>query len=182
MGEKLYKVISYGKEFQATESEIKKYKNVTPITETTTKTEMIKFLNNMSEFNLDDILLNKKEQIIQSVGFENCLLFEINLQDNIDLEYSEHKADTGLKIIRILPKGQVKLKPISLGNKVQHAKIELESSNDVNIKFSFDGQEYYDHDKNVLISNLEGFDTLHLILTNDGEDNSIDIESYHILF
>lgn len=173
LGEKLYNITINGKNYEVTENQL--MDNIgAPVTDKIPVTKTIKFLENPLEFNLDDIIENKKKQLTTN----NCKLFEVNLQDYIDFNYVNHKADTGYKIIRIHPNGSIKLKVINFDFDINNANVIIENTNDINIKYSFDGIEY--SDGNTIYSE-KTFNKLYLIFENTS-DKPIDINCFYITF
>lgn len=179
LGEKLYLVTIEDKEYEVTEHELNG-RIATPIVDIETSTQEVKFLDRYLEFNLEDIIEAKKRQLKKSYSMKNCLLYEINLHDNIDYKYEGHAADTGYKLIRLHGNGAIKFKAFEFENGGTNKVIlNIEGAN-VTIKYSFDNQNYQIATSNT-ITKASKFSTIYIILENP-LDNSVDIDSYSLLY
>ena len=186
LGNKLFKITIGNKTYQVPENELSNRQG-TPIIETISKQKEIYFYDNVTAFSLQDILKIKADQLIQQSNYENCQLFEVDLDNSINLKYEDHKADTGYKIIKIHPKSNVKVNVINFitpkpgdpgPEKIQ---VHFESDMKVNLKYCFDGDSFQPLLSGNIIENKIRSDKLYLIFYNDS-DLPVSITSYNLLY
>jgi len=96
---------------------------------------MVDVTKNFSEkpelFTVEEIITQKFTLIAQELGFEYCIADCFLTAEDLDLEWVEHKADTGVKLVSIQPNGACRTKQIQLDVPVGARKLYLEA--DINI-------------------------------------------------
>ncbi|AZV57912.1 hypothetical protein [Clostridium sp. AWRP] len=75
---------------------------------------IIKYSTNPQEFTLDEILEAKYKTILENSQEDNIIADMFIEESDIDLTNKDHKANTGIGIMELLPNGQVVTKSISL--------------------------------------------------------------------
>lgn len=178
-GEKIFKITRDGISHEVVDSDLDKNDIGKPVFELIEKKEYIKLNEQPYCFSLNDILISKQNQLINKSKFNNCHLYEVDLQSYIDMKYVNHKADIGYKLIRLHQNGSVKLKPIIFNDEVSSFDLNIETKDgNVEILYSLDDNTY-----KVLNSNhLERETKKIFIILNNKNNFPININSYHILF
>lgn len=179
LGQKLYTFVLGDKEFIIKENDING-RNVVPIYETITSSEIIYFNENVMKFTLNDVLEFKKNLLISNSDYKNCELFECDFEKIIDDKY-ENKVNVGFKYFEIQNKGKAKIIKIKLKEKVKEVKLNFENNIPLNIKYCFDGDSFKLLLNSDVIKSSDEFDELYLILINDS-DTSLEIDSFNILY
>lgn len=185
LGEKLYITNINNKEYEVTENDLKskielKNKKFFPSIHKEIIKEEVNFLKCPYEFNFDDILNSKIEQLKEKFNFNNCNFFEVNLQEIIDFSYENHKADTGFKLIRLNPSGQVKLKQFNFDN-ITKMMFYANNFEKLSIQYSFDNKKFLDLKDSGDISKNTKFNKIFFIIKNLSTE-TIDIDNLGIFY
>lgn len=74
----------------------------------------VNFSDHPTEFNVNEILNAKYQNLLNNTGYDYILADIFLNEDDIDLSYENHSANTGVAIMELLPHGQAKTKEITL--------------------------------------------------------------------
>jgi hypothetical protein len=89
--------------------------NNPPIIEVVTElVEKEREITNPAEFSLEEIIRCKFEQIMREKGYYYAYADEFINEEDIDLSFPEHLANSGVKFLQLLPYGKCRLKLIEL--------------------------------------------------------------------
>ena len=163
LGRQLYKIIdkNTNKEIISNqiinneEFEIEKYKIPSE------KKKVISLLNNIGDFTIDDIMLEKSRQLKEKYKCNDCIAYEL-LNDNI-----KFNTDMGKNVIKIYANKEISSNQIKLNDPNQIA-IYYESDNDLQIEISANNrnwksinkEEYIDfNNRNLYIKFLSSKDS-----------------------
>lgn len=136
-------------------------------------------LENPSVFTLDDIIEAKGKKIIEDNISRYIILNEELNENDLDLNYINHKANTGLKFLQLKPQGECKTTQIELPEPSNALKIYIESEEGINIEYSLN-DESFSPVENLLIELSDPTEQIFLKFVNSSNEPK-QIFSYGIL-
>lgn len=162
-GNKLYYIKTNDKYIEINEDQANGY-NSYPIFNVNNITKDVKLIDFPNEFNLDDIIKFKNEEILKNnTDFDYCKIYEINLHKLVDFHYVDNKSDIGFKIIKIDPFGKVKLN-FQIDNK-DIRKVKFLFNGDISMTYSINNGEYLDYNDNIVFDSE--INTIDIIISNN---------------
>ena len=165
-GNKLYRLKINNKYVEIT-NENTNYINGEPIFLLDKKDKIVNLVDYPTEFTLEDVLQHKKQELLsKNSEFRNCLLYETNLEDLVDVNYEDNNVDTGFKLINIHSHGKVKL---HFNLEAENATTVKLSFNNLECKVSINGNEYMAY--NDVLTFSKTINTLDIILINNSNSN-----------
>jgi hypothetical protein len=179
MGEQLYSVIVDGKIKEVTMYDISNINIAKAIIEEKKVNKQLTFLKYASVFTLEDILNNKRDQLLVNNDRKNIILCEINLHENIDINFNNHNSNIGFKTIKIPADSCIKLKPFILDIETKNIMVNIESDNLLNINYSLDDINY--KSCNSIIKLNQPTNKIYLKFNNTNE-TTVTINSYNIMY
>lgn len=173
--EYLYNLFENNKIYETTNETYNGIK-LSPVLKEEIRLEKYSLVKDYNKFDINDILEEKKKQLLNKYKFNNCQLWEVDFDEKIDFEYKNHLCNTGYSIIDILPNGEVKFKDLKI--KCEKVKIVIETDDEILINLN--GKTYH----NMLEIDLEDINYISLILKNPSynDNKSIIIKSICILY
>jgi len=138
--------------------------------------KQVTFAENPYIFSVNEVAQRKFEIITQQLGFANAYADEFLTEDDIDFNYSNHSANTGVKVLELLSNGgQCKTKTITLTIPAKEFVLYLESS--ANVTVELNGIPFV-NDKVLLSAS-----TLEIVLVFKNETiNNVNVNAYAILY
>lgn len=99
-------------------------------------------LENPSVFNLEDVIEAKGKKLIADHIKKFIVLNEELNESDLDLQYINHKANTGLKFLQLRPNGECKTTEISLPEPSTSLKVYIEAEEGISTEYSLDGESF----------------------------------------
>ena len=112
------------------------------ISRSSTTGNIVSFNNYPHKFTLKDVLLCKK-QLFLNKGYDECLIYEFNLRNFINLETSSN-YDAGINDITLRKNSILDLQPLTL--KYKTAKVITHSLFPMSVYYSFDNKNFKKND------------------------------------
>ena len=137
--------------------------------------KLICLKENIYSFNINDIVNAKFNKIVLNAGFEYAYVDEFVTEEDLDLNNPNHSANTGAKILELLPNGQCKTKTIILDVPAKEFVLYLESDSGIKVELN---EIPFVNDKVLL-----PIDTSEIVLTFKNETtNKANINAYALLY
>jgi hypothetical protein len=100
--------------------------------------KVVTFAENPYEFDASEVAGKKFELITGELGFTYCYADEFLTEEDLDLEAPDHSANTGTKVLELLPNGQCQTAPITLDKEAQDFILYLEADPTIEVQISDD--------------------------------------------
>lgn len=116
--------------------------------------ETLRFVSIRDEpaaFTVTDVVKAKFEHLVHARGAQNCYYDEFITEADIDLGAEGHAANTGVKVLELLPYGQCQTVPLLLDETSQEFELYIESDAAIQVEISSDGVEFVVFDNNYAI-------------------------------
>lgn len=139
--------------------------------------ETIDFLRYPDKFTKIEVMQYKKNKLLLDSKYNDCRMYEFNISNFIDIDNSSN-FDIGINDIKMHPDSIVKINGIKIDN-VKEFSINVNSSNDILIYYSFDNNAFYKAKKNIKNDNNN---TMFYLEFKNNTKNDIIIYDYQILF
>jgi len=153
-------------------------KNIVPLTKTVTIKETIDFAHYPHKFTKVDVMKHKQRILLSESKYDNCMMYEYNLNNFVDIESSE-LIQVNDSIIEIFRKGFAKTKSIKIEN-IKEFSIKVDTEDKVDVYYSINGSNYAKAKKDNKIVD-EGINEIYIGIKNR-EDKSAIINAYHVLY
>lgn len=152
-------------------------KNNKPLKRKVVVNETIDFVRYPQQFNKIEIMKFKKEQLLNDSNFDDCMMYEFNMDNFMDVENSTN-VDLGRSDVKIKVGGMARTCAIKIAGATALT-IIYEASDDLELHYSFDGKTFSKNKKNI--KNADNNTTLYVLFKNS-IDKDIVLYNYQILF
>lgn len=153
-----------------------KSKNAKPLTKYTIIEEEIDFAHHPEEFTKIDVMKYKQGLILQDTKYNDCMMYEFDMYNFIDMESSEY-FDSGKNKIKIRPNGIVKTLSIDMKN-AKEFNVSYDANGSLDVFYSFDGKKYNKLKKNN--KNEKNHSSIYIAFKNSSKD-AIKLYAYQVL-
>jgi hypothetical protein len=148
-----------------------------PLIKKITVNDTIDFMHYPNKFNKIDVMKHKQRYMLEHEKFNDCMMYEFNLVDFVDFDKSLNVQANDSEI-RLLKDSYVVTTPIKIGDSKEFA-IRVDSRDDVEFMFSYDGEHFVKAKKNNKIVD-DGIDKLYVKIKNKVNHDNI-VYAYQVL-
>lgn len=152
-----------------------------PILDTVNVDVRYTIYDNPSVFNLDDIIEAKSKQIISQSSFSNMILFEELQEKNLSVELASNLAHTGIKMISILPGGQIRTNKIQLPHSVERVEVYCEADENIVIEVGQNATNFSPLSNGIAIFS-QPTNSFYIKFKNESLEGLQNIRSYGLLY
>ena len=151
-------------------------RHVKPLQRKVELNETVDFLHYPEKFTKIDVMKHKRKLLLSDGKYNDCMMYEFNLNNFVNLENSENYQVTD-SIIELLPEGVVYTKAINVKN-FKEFSLRVDSENAVECYYAYDNVHYAKVKKNNRFE--DEVETLYICFKNKVKEKNI-INSYQVL-
>lgn len=152
-----------------------------PVLDTINVETTYTLFDNPSVFNLDDIVEAKSQRIVSQSNFSNIILYEELQEKNLSIELASNLAHTGIKMISILPGGQIRTNRIQLPVSVEKVEVYYEADEEIVIEVGQTASSFSPV-LNGVATFAEPTSNFYIRFKNESLETTRNIRSYGLLY
>ena len=151
--------------------------NIQPLQKKIQVKESIDFAHYPNKFTKVDIMRHKQHILLLDSKYSDCMMYEFNLNDFVDINKSEF-IQVNDSVIEVFENGFAKTKPID-ATSIKEFSIIVDTEDKIECYFSYDGEHYGKAKKDNKIVD-EDVTELYLGFKNK-QNSTATINAYHLL-
>jgi len=141
----------------------------------------VAFTENPYIFTAEEVAQAKFEQIASDYGFVNAYADEFVSEEDINILAEGHSANTGVKVLELLPNGQCQTNTLAIGENAKTFTLYLEADSNVAVSISGDdGANFSLFENNVAV--LRELSSEVILKFEETSGKKANINAYCIMF